>query len=140
MTKSDAHSSAAQDAPPTISRRGELSGRDARLVDYVSAVLVDPNLHTDLRMRLHEEIVELLHSTHPASPRPDPDASSPSPRRPGHDRAEATTVPWPAPDHPVAILEAVLVDPNLHTDTRMRLHDQISVLLRHATERSPTAH
>ncbi len=40
--------------------RTELSGDDAQVVDLLTAVLVDPNLHTDLRMRLHEEIRRML--------------------------------------------------------------------------------
>jgi hypothetical protein len=34
------------------------------LVDLVDSVLVDPNLHTDTRMRLHREIGELLRAKH----------------------------------------------------------------------------
>jgi hypothetical protein len=42
----------------------ELPDEDGQLVDLVTSVLVDPNLHTDLRMRLHREITELLRTTH----------------------------------------------------------------------------
>jgi len=38
----------------------KLSGRDRQLVDLLMQVLVDPNLHTDTRMRLHYEIGKLL--------------------------------------------------------------------------------
>ena len=40
-----------------------LEGEDKRLVDLVTAVLVDPNVHTDVRMRLHREIAEALRSS-----------------------------------------------------------------------------
>ncbi len=48
----------------TLSARDEpatrLAGEDKRLVDLLTAVLVDPQLHTDTRMRLHREISEIL--------------------------------------------------------------------------------
>ena len=37
-----------------------LEGEDKQLVDLVTAVLVDPNLHTDMRMRIHQEILQIL--------------------------------------------------------------------------------
>ena len=42
--------------PPTR----ELPVEDAELLDLLTAVLVDPNLHSDLRTRLHREIRVIL--------------------------------------------------------------------------------
>jgi hypothetical protein len=39
----------------------------AELADLLAAVLVDPNLHTDLRMRLHREIRVVLARAHGSS-------------------------------------------------------------------------
>ena len=41
-----------------------LGAEDGQLVDLVTAALVDPNLHTDTRMRISKEITELLRATH----------------------------------------------------------------------------
>ncbi len=41
-------------------RTAPLRAEDQRVVDLVNAALVDPNLHTDLRLQLHERIAELL--------------------------------------------------------------------------------
>ena len=93
-----------------------LEREDERLVELVTSALVDPNLHTDLRMRLHEEISEILkhaheeiygEQTHPQYERP------PS--------AEESKLP--------EMLTSVLIDPNIHTDARMRLHAEIPALL-----------
>jgi hypothetical protein len=103
-----------------------LTGEDKDLVDLVASTLIDPNLHTDLRMRLHEEVTEILHQTHeelygtrPASVEHEPSEQSARLRD---------------------LLAAVLVDPNLHTDARMRLHEDLPELLesarRHTAERS----
>jgi hypothetical protein len=93
------------------------SDEDGRLVDLVAAALVDPNIHTDMRMRLHNEMNELLEAAH----------------RDLH-RSTGREVPQTtlAARHSKLpeMLEAVLVDPNLHTDLRMRLHREISELLR----------
>ena len=40
----------------------QLAAQDTQLVDLMTAVLVDPNLYTDLRMRLHREIRQVLAS------------------------------------------------------------------------------
>ncbi len=86
---------------------------DGHLVDVVRAALVDPNLHTDTRMRLHWEMRKILHNA----------------REETHGAAAAGAAPA-HPDEPVAdLLTSVLVDPNLHTDTRMRLHREIHDLL-----------
>jgi hypothetical protein len=42
----------------------EPATEDRRVVDLLTAVLVDPNLHTDTRMRIHREITALLERTH----------------------------------------------------------------------------
>ena len=99
------------------------SNEDHQLVDLVSAVLVDPNLHTDLRMRLHEEISRLL--------------------RTAHERSHVVTAhaarhgQVPAPGrHLPDLVQAVLSDPNLHTEMRMRLHQEIPEIVRAAQEES----
>jgi hypothetical protein len=95
----------------------ELSPDDHRIVDLVSTALVDPNLHTDTRMRLHEEITQILRRAHE-------DTYGAS----GHDTHEQRLADH---DHHLPkVLESVLVDPNLNTDRRMRLHQEISELLR----------
>jgi len=97
------------------------TGEDGKLVDLVKAALADPNLHTDLRMRLHHEITEMLRTAQE-------DVYGPAGRE-AHQRQLA------AQDHELPrMLEAVLVDPNLHTDLRMRLHREIPELLRRAHE------
>lgn len=94
----------------------KLSAEDGELVDLVSAALVDPNLHTDTRMRIANEITELLRGTHGDLYGPD-----------GRERHERTAAEH---DHQVPkMLEAVLVDPNLRTDLRMRLHREIEGIL-----------
>ena len=46
----------------------KLGAEDGKLVDLVTAALVDPTLHTDTRMRLHEQITRLLHTPHAEVP------------------------------------------------------------------------
>ena len=41
-----------------------LEPEDQKLVDLLRDVLVDPNLHTDTRLRLHREISEILRGAH----------------------------------------------------------------------------
>jgi hypothetical protein len=108
-----------------VSDSRELSGEDGQLVDLVSAVLVDPNLHTDMRMRLQREISSTLSTAYKdlygqsgSEPHPHP---HPHPR-PDPDPGQA--------NHVSALLTAVLVDPNLHTDMRLRLHREITEMLR----------
>jgi hypothetical protein len=93
---------------------------DSELVDLVSAVLVDPRLHTDLRMRLCQEITALLRTTH--EDLYGPAGSDVYPRVPG---VHGNRVP--------SLLRAVLVDPNLHTDLRMRLYRAIPEMVAAAT-------
>jgi hypothetical protein len=94
-----------------------LDRADRRLVNLLTSVLVDPNLHTDARMRLYERMSEILHA---------PDQGAPRARESEGARTQAVPPPaQPLPD----LLARVLVDPNLHTDTRMRLHQEITEML-----------
>ena len=98
----------------------QLDGDDEKLVDLVTAVLVDPNLNTDRRMRLHEEISTAVSAAHEELHGPER-------------RATRTTVT--ETDGGVQkMLESVLVDPDLTTATRMRLHHEIPKLIRTARE------
>jgi hypothetical protein len=96
-----------------------LTDEDRRLVDLVSAALVDPNLHTDTRLRLAREITEQLQTAREAQ---------------GH--APHNQPPVVADHELPTLLAAALVDPNLHTDLRMRLHREIPLLLEAAHQRS----
>ena len=97
----------------------KLPAEDGELVDLVMAAMVDPNLHTDTRMHISNQITEVLRATHE-------DLYGPGGRE-AHERTAA------AHDHQVAgMLEAVLVDPNLRTDLRLRLHREITEILRAA--------
>ena len=99
---------------------------DVHLVDLVSAALVDPNLHTDSRMRLHGELRELIESSrHGLRGRATSEAPALSPERSESGAAEVL-----AARELAEVLSAVLVDPNLHTDTRLRLHEQIPEMIR----------
>ncbi len=108
------------------SRPDRLTGADARLVDLAESVLVDPNVHTDQRMRLHRQINELLRSAH-------------------HEihgvhgpQVHASRV-READGQASRLLSSVLSDPELTDDMRMRLHREIPRLLeaarRHAARR-----
>jgi hypothetical protein len=55
IVNEDGATPCARDEPDT-----PLAGTDKQLVDLLTAVLVDPHLHTDTRMRLHREISEIL--------------------------------------------------------------------------------
>lgn len=116
----------------------KLETEDAKLLDLVTAVAVDPNLHTDLRMRLHEEITELLRATHEhiygAAVR------QVDGRGEQAVRGDGTPEPATVTDDPrlAKLLKAMLVDPNLHTDMRMRLHDQIPKLVETARRHAAT--
>jgi ribosome maturation protein Sdo1 len=106
-----------------------LEGEDKQLVDLVTAVLVDPNIHTDARLRLDQQITEILRSAdgdvYRRSSR-EVHARSHAPR-PAHERHD--TYVHGAPE----VLSSVLVDPNLHTDMRMRIHQEISEILAEAS-------
>jgi hypothetical protein len=104
-----------------------LGPEDRQTVDLVTAAMVDPTIHTDERMRLYEEITEILrYAHHDVHPR----ATSDSRRRQVTPHAQPP--PLPDADGVADLLAEVLADPNLHTDTRMRLHQQISRLVRDA--------
>jgi hypothetical protein len=93
-----------------------LYAEDRELVDLLTAVLVDPNVHTDLRMRIHRQvsaILRLVHERLVAGFASDVRQAAPD----AHD------------DHLPDLLTAVLVDPNLYTDLRMRLHREIRAVL-----------
>ena len=98
--------------PPAVQReRDGLLPEDRNLVDMTTAVLVDPNLHTGTQMRLAEEITGIVRTAH----------------------EDLHRRPLPAPHVQQAAMPAevrnlltdVLVDPNLHTDLRFRLHREI---------------
>ena len=93
-----------------------LAAEDRELVDLLRAVLVDPNLHTDRRMRLHREISAVLRSARRNLCGASADDA--------YEHALDTDGER-MPD----LLTAVLVDPNLYTDLRMRLHRDIRALL-----------
>lgn len=98
------------------------SDDDDELVDLVTATLTDTNLHTDTRMRLCQEIEQLLAKTR------------------GEVSGTAQVLPAPGQEsHLPDLLRAVLVDPNLHTDLRMRLHEEIPALLHAADGGNPAA-
>ena len=46
----------------TRHEKNRLEPEDQKLVDLLGDVLVDPNLHTDTRMPLHEQIARILDS------------------------------------------------------------------------------
>ncbi|HTX09170.1 MAG TPA: hypothetical protein VME22_11200 [Solirubrobacteraceae bacterium] len=102
----------------TIDEHRTALGRseDRQLVDLLGSVLVDPNLHTDTRLRLHHDIERILRGAHD-------DLHGAT----GHvvHRQALEVHGGRLPE----VLESVLVDPNLHTDTRMRLHEQIAEIL-----------
>ena len=107
-----------------MNERGETQeyvGEDPELVDLVSAALADPNLHTDLRMRLSQEIAALLLTTHDDLYGPAGGDVHQSARE-----ADGNILP--------GLLHDVLVDPNLHTDLRMRLHRDIPEIVRAVRE------
>jgi hypothetical protein len=95
----------------------ELPVKDAELIDLLTAVLVDPNLDTDLSMRLHREISAVLRAVHR-------NLYGESGGAFGHRALEAESSQLPD------LLATVLVDPNLHSDLRMRLHRDIRTILR----------
>jgi hypothetical protein len=100
---------------PERARHG-LPAEDAELVDLLTAVLVDPNLHTDRRMRLHHEISAVLRAIQR-------DLYGESGGESRYQAIEADTRELPD------LLTTVLVDPNLHSDLRMRIHRDIRTIL-----------
>ena len=69
-------------------------------------------MRTDTRMRLHRELGELLHRAHADL------------------RGSGEAPPSEPSSHLPSVLEDVLVDPDLHTDARLRLHHEIQEILR----------
>ena len=99
-----------RDREVSVMTSATISGKDGQLVDLVSAALEDPELSTDRRMRLHKEIASVLRKAHQ-------DVHGDAGRE-AHDQL--------AREHERVdrLLHAVMVDPDLHTDLRMRLiHD-----------------
>ena len=92
------------------------SAEDRHLVDLVTAALVDPNIHTDMRMRLNEQISDVLSKAQPDVHVEPGQALHERKSQPGEPRLPK-------------VLESVLTDPNLPTDTRMRLRREILELL-----------
>ena len=99
-----------------------LGSEDRHLVDLLATVLVDPAIHTDARLRLYHDTEQILHDAHEEIH----GAAGPD----VHRRALKTHQDW-LPD----VLASVLVDPNLHTDTRLRLHQEIAEILSNADRR-----
>jgi hypothetical protein len=98
-------------------RDAEGSEPHHEVVDQVASVLADPNVHTDQRMRLAQQIEQLLLATGSGGDHPGAPASG-KPGQPGSEDEQL-----------VAWLDAVLVDPDVHTDMRLRLHRDILKLL-----------
>jgi hypothetical protein len=99
-----------------------LHDEDRHLVDLLATVLVDPSIHTDTRLHLYHQIDETLRDAHE-------DLHGPA----GADvhRQALRAHDQRLPD----VLTSLLVDPNLHTDTRMRLHHEIAAILASARGR-----
>ena len=94
----------------------QLSPEDGKVVDLVAAALVDPDLHTATRMRLHDQLLELVRATHHEVY--------------GASGAEKHEQQLAAHEHHVPrVVESTLVDPDLPTERRMRLRREITELL-----------
>jgi hypothetical protein len=101
---------------------GPGAATDGELLDLVQAALRDPNLHTDVRLRIARQITELVRATQCEL------YGDSAPEE--HERALAAHG-----GHVPSLLEAVLVDPNLHTDMRMRIYRDIPQMLRDERQR-----
>jgi len=106
----------------------KLDGADGHLVDLISAALVDPNLHTDARLRLHAELAGVIERARQDLPGATGMETPLMPRQPQEGDLEEVVAARVLAE----LLSAVLVDPNLHTDTRLRLHAEIPELIRAA--------
>jgi uncharacterized membrane protein YheB (UPF0754 family) len=103
-----------------------LDDEDLRLLEQVTQVLADPGLHDRQRETLHREIHRLLRATHEAvyhAAVQQVHGAAP------HELRDSMLEHDP---HTTKLLEAVLVDPNLNTDRRMRLYHEIPELFRTA--------
>jgi len=100
---------------------GELTADEGRVVDELAAVLVDPGLHTDMRMRLQREIRQMLRATH--------EEAGGSTGSAAHESALAAHG-----EHLPDLVRAVLTDPNVHSELRMRICREMPVLLSAARE------
>ncbi len=78
------------------------------LVDLLSAALEDPELSAEQRTRLRKEIEKVLWTAH----EDEHGHAGHAPRAHEHDQVD--------------LIRAVLVNPDIHTDTRMRIVQQIS--------------
>jgi hypothetical protein len=102
--------------------KNRLELADQKLVGLLGDVLADPNLHTDTRLRLHQEIAEILREAHV-----DLHGSAGGDVHARALEAHGGRLP--------DMLATVLVDPDLRTDTRMRMHEQIAQILDSAGSR-----
>jgi len=94
----------------------ELHKVDRALVELLSAALVDPQLHGEVHARLRHEISGLLQIAYDdLYGNPGTHAEEPIVVTRGHELP--------------SLLEAVLVDLNLHTDMRAHIHQKIEELL-----------
>jgi len=98
-----------------------LTSEEGKVVDELAAVLVDPDLHTDMRMHLQREIKQLLRTTH--------EEAHGSAGSAAHEGALAAHG-----EHLPDLVTAVLTDPNVHSELRMRIARELPVLLSAARE------
>ncbi len=111
--------------------RRELDQDDKELVQLVTTVLADSSLQQDLRLKIRREIEALLRETH------EDVYCAAVLEVHGETPHEASMLDH---DPQVAkLLEAMLVDPTLHTDTRMRLYHEIPQLVETAHQHSGKA-
>jgi hypothetical protein len=101
-----------------------IPGRNGQLMDLVNAALEDPEMDTDRRMRLQGEIREVLRKAHV-------DVHGHAGRA-AHDKL---ALRHEQVEH---MLHAVLTDPDLHTDLRMRLLQEIPRVTEAAYQRDTT--
>jgi hypothetical protein len=99
----------------------ELTPKEGNVVDELAAVLVDPDLHTDMRMHLQQEIRQLLRATH--------EEAHGSAGSAAHESALTAHG-----EHLPGLVTAVLTDPNVHSELRMRISREITALLSTARE------
>jgi hypothetical protein len=98
----------------------ELGARDIEVLRLLDAALADPSIHTDMRLHIGHEITELLRATHH-------DVYGAAEGRAIHEQELAAHG-----ERLGDLVRAVLVDPNVHTEARMRIQREIPELLRAA--------